>query len=80
VDKAAYKFYTNVFHPKFIFSHFDMYMSLVPLISYDLGTLESRILPYVTSQRGHSPLLIRIYCITWRISKLLETLSFIRVT
>jgi hypothetical protein len=29
---------------------------------------------------GHCPLLIRVSCITWSISKLLETLSFIRVT
>jgi hypothetical protein len=29
--------------------------------------------PFVTSHRGHCPLLIRVSCITWRISKLLET-------
>jgi hypothetical protein len=39
----------------------DMYMSLVPLISYDLG---SRTVPYVTSHRGHCQLLIRVSCIT----------------
>jgi hypothetical protein len=58
----------------------DTYMSWVPLISYDLGNLAYRTVPYVTSHRGHCLLLIRISCITWRISKLLETLSFIRVT
>jgi hypothetical protein len=36
--------------------------------------------PFVTSHRGHCPLLIRVSCITWRISKLLKTLSFICVT
>jgi hypothetical protein len=33
----------------------------------------------VTSHRGHWPLLIRVSCITWRFSMLLETLSFICV-
>jgi hypothetical protein len=47
---------------------------------YDLGNLAYRTVPYVTSHRGHCPLLIRVSCITWRISKLFETLSFIRVT
>jgi hypothetical protein len=35
---------------------------------------------FVTSHRGHWPLLIRVSGVTWRGSKLLETLSFIRVT
>jgi hypothetical protein len=56
--------------------YFDMYMSQVPLISYDLGNLASRTIQYVTSHRGHCPLLIRVSCITCLISKLLE----IRVT
>jgi hypothetical protein len=34
---------------------------------------------HVTSHRGHCLLRIRISCVTWRISKLLETLSFIRI-
>jgi hypothetical protein len=34
----------------------------------------------VTSQRGHWPLLIRVSGITWRVSKLLETLTLVRVT
>jgi hypothetical protein len=34
----------------------------------------------LTSHRGHWPLLIRVSGIMWRGSKLLETLSFIRVT
>jgi hypothetical protein len=34
---------------------------------------------HVTSHRGHCPLLVRISCITWRISKLLETLTFLCV-
>jgi hypothetical protein len=50
---------------------------LVGAYLYDLG---HRIAPYVTSHRGHCSLLIRISCITWRKSMLLETLSFIRVT
>jgi hypothetical protein len=34
----------------------------------------------LTSHRGHWPLLIRVSGITWRGSKLIEKLSFIRVT
>jgi hypothetical protein len=47
------------------------------LRKHDLG---HRTALYLTSHRGHCPLLIRISCITWRISKLLKTLAFIRLT
>jgi hypothetical protein len=60
--------------------YFDMYMSYLPLNSYDFGNLGIRTAHFVTSHRCHCPLLIRVSCITWRISKLLGTLSFVRVT
>jgi hypothetical protein len=43
--------------------HFDMYISWCVLFRMTLGTVPH---PYVTSHRGHCPLLIRIMCITWR--------------
>jgi hypothetical protein len=49
---------TNVNSAKMCFG---MSMSYPGLISYDLG---HRTAPYVTSHRGHCPLLIRISCIT----------------
>jgi hypothetical protein len=59
---VAYRNFANA--PKTCRRSFDMYMSKVPLISYDLGNLASCIVPYVTSHRGHCPLLIRVSCIT----------------
>jgi hypothetical protein len=59
----------------------DMYMSYRPFISYDLGHRTAHAPhKFVTSRLGHWPLLIRVSCITWQISMLLETLSYICVT
>jgi hypothetical protein len=65
----------------FVSNHIDMYMAYRPFISYDLGHRTAHAPhKFVTSRRGYWLLLIRVSCITWRISMLLETLSFICVT
>jgi hypothetical protein len=84
IEKHTSKFIRTIVHIRYLF----FYVFIVFWHIYVLGGAyfvwpwKSRP-PHrdiVTSQRGHWPLLIRVSGITWRSSKLLETLTLVRVT